>query len=80
MAHFDVTSIGPIALDDGELVPETAFTVLGPCPGCWVWTLEYWREDVAVWSQFEFNQVIEDLLAEHLQECSGLREVLAASS
>lgn len=74
--------------------------VIGPCPGCDIWTLEYDTDLVltklcsCAWSgrgahhttecpvvrahylPAEFNALVESILAEHLQECSGLREVV----
>lgn len=68
MSTFDVTRIGPV--DTGE------FVVLGPCPGCWLWTVEYPREVATQYLPQEWNDEVERLLQEHLAECAGLREIV----
>ena len=52
--------------------------VLGPCPGCWLWTVEYHAEDLIWWTPQEFPGVLEDLIRNHaLEDCSGLRGIIA---
>lgn len=53
--------------------PSPGGAVLGPCPGCELWTLEY---DMRDRSHEEWNEVVEDLLREHLDECRGLQEIV----
>lgn len=59
-----------------------SFTVIGPCPGCSIWTLEYEHTligmDSAWQSVQDFRDAIEGVLEEHLDECSGLQEIVAA--
>lgn len=59
-------------------------TILGPCPGCDLWTVQFARGDFAsvdfiraVKLERELNDTIEMLLEEHLAECSGLQEIVA---
>lgn len=52
------------------------FVVLGPCPGCDIWTLQYDTSLANTYSLPEFSALIEELLLGHLQECSGLREIV----
>jgi hypothetical protein len=52
--------------------------ILGPCPGCDLWTLEYGRQEVIdIFGTVEqFHAFVEGLLAEHLAECLGLQEII----
>lgn len=54
-----------------------AGVILGPCPGCEMWTVQY---DISTVQSYEsavaFADVIEDLLGEHLDECWGLQEII----
>lgn len=65
-----------------------AYTVvLGPCPGCDDWQLDYtdevaeeyqrpsW-EDPNTFTIRDFRAVIEEVLAEHLAECPHLRDLI----
>lgn len=58
--------------------PGMASTViLGPCPGCYSWTIEY---DLAIVHRDGINlpETVEALLQEHLLECSGMQEIVNA--
>lgn len=51
--------------------------ILGPCPGCDLWTLQYDQPMVsASYSPDEFGELVESILTAHLQECFGLREIV----
>lgn len=52
--------------------------VLGPCPGCDLWTIEYRMGQIGPegLTPEELNDVIEGALREHLETCLGLQEVL----
>lgn len=53
------------------------FTVLGPCPGCESWTLEYPRDVMMEWPTYDaWVDAVEGILQEHMTECSGLREIM----
>jgi hypothetical protein len=54
-------------------------TVLGPCPGCTIWTLEYPHIIVTTdwWHYSDFAEDVETILREHVAECAGLQEILA---
>lgn len=59
-----------------EGLPRTRL-VLGPCPGCQLWTVEYDLGNVwSNWGPEEFEAVVENLLREHADECPGLREII----
>lgn len=61
-----------------EGLPRTR-VILGPCPGCDLWTVDYDIGQVfAVWEPDEFQFVVEGLLRGHAKECSGLREIIEA--
>lgn len=61
-----------------EGLPRTRI-LLGPCPGCELWTVEYDLSNVwSNWKPDEFEAVIEGLLKEHVDQCSGLREIVDA--
>lgn len=49
------------------------FIVLGPCPGCYLWTLEYQR---FLLPPEELIEIVEDALQDHLEECPGLQEIV----
>lgn len=52
--------------------------VLGPCPGCESWQLDYTDAAAGTFHTGEaFYAVIEDLLGDHLEECPHLRQLLA---
>jgi hypothetical protein len=61
--------------------------VLGPCPGCDDWQLDYTNEVMDSYSRpvvgedgtftvADFRQVIEDILQEHMRECPHLRDLV----
>jgi hypothetical protein len=56
--------------------------VIGPCPGCQSWQVDYTHEVAAqfgepsVESTQPFADVVEDILAEHLAECPHLQLLL----
>jgi hypothetical protein len=50
------------------------FVVLGPCPGCFCWTLEY--RDFQFDSIVELHETVEHCLQDHLDECPGLQEIV----
>lgn len=52
--------------------------ILGPCPGCEIWTLDYSLVVAATdyASDENFAEHVEFILQEHLAECSGLRELV----
>lgn len=58
-----------------QRLPATDLVILGPCPGCSVWTLEYDSEVRASYDDFEL--AVESLLQDHLDACPGLRELLS---
>lgn len=48
--------------------------VVGPCPGCFCWQVEY---DTALFTSItELHETVESVLQEHLEECSGLQEIV----
>jgi hypothetical protein len=56
---------------------RSAGTILGPCPGCEMWTIQYDPDVMGEWPTHDaFAAVIEDLLGEHLDECRGLQEIV----
>lgn len=54
---------------------DGGFVVIGPCPGCDIWTLQY-DAALATSSSWDLSEVVEGILADHLRECSGLREIV----
>lgn len=61
--------------------------VLGPCPGCDDWQVDYTDEvrdsysrptieNPTTFTVGDFHQVIEDVLQEHLNECPHLRDLV----
>lgn len=48
-------------------------TIIGPCPGCYLWTLQFGTFE---FPPAELSEIVEALLQEHLSECSGLREIV----
>lgn len=61
-----------------EGLPRTRI-VLGPCPGCDLWTVEYDIGEVfAAWEPHEFSMVVEQILRDHAGDCSGLQEIIKA--
>ena len=62
---------------------EFADVVLGPCPGCWNWQLDYTYEAAGTYfgdkravDTSGFHLVVEGVLAEHLDECPELRDLI----
>jgi hypothetical protein len=57
---------------------EGATSILGPCPGCGSWQLDY--TDAVAIEFFDcpggFHAVVEDALQEHFDACPQLREYL----
>lgn len=49
--------------------------ILGPCPGCYSWTVEYRTDQPGLQ---ELAWTIEAMLQEHLAECPGLQEIVNA--
>jgi Fe-S oxidoreductase len=62
-----------------ETFVDEGTTVLGPCPGCTLWTVQYDHAMVVAdyWSTADFHEDIEALLREHLDECAALQEYVA---
>lgn len=51
--------------------------LLGPCPGCFSWQLEYSHGEMSqLYTVDEFEVVVEDILHAHMDECSGLKEIV----
>lgn len=56
---------------------QNGWIILGPCPGCELWTVEYdYPTMVSYGSHEEFSVMVEQLLADHLAECPGLQEIV----
>lgn len=54
-----------------------ADVVLGPCPGCLLWQVDYTDEAMLSFGTPEaFEAVIEALLQEHLADCEHLQALL----
>ena len=58
--------------------------VIGPCPGCTLWTLEYDRAtfdslggDDERGGAVELTEAVESALQDHLAECWGLQQLLS---
>ena len=49
-------------------------TIIGPCPGCDLWTIQLTRSG---WTTSELNETVESMLQDHLLECAGLQEIVA---
>jgi len=58
-----------------RLPEDPQMVVLGPCPGCYAWTIEY-NLDVVHRERVELSETVEALLQEHLLECAGMREIV----
>lgn len=63
----------PVTRSPEEWMRNTV--ILGPCPGCYIWTIEYHTKEIAV-SGIDLHYAVESLLQEHLQECPGMREIV----
>lgn len=50
--------------------------VLGPCPGCECWQVDYTQDVAAAMGLEPFREAVEFLLQEHLDECPHLQLVL----
>lgn len=52
--------------------------ILGPCPGCDLWTIEYRMSMIGPegFAPWDLEAAIEAALYEHMLECSGLQEVV----
>ena len=56
-----------------------ADVTLGPCPGCELWQLDYTYEVAAQWQTPSlWHEAVEQILAEHLQECPHLQAIIDA--
>lgn len=57
---------------------DESFTVLGPCPGCYMDTWEYERRIINEhwWSLQDFYEDVEFILWRHADNCPGLREII----
>lgn len=54
-----------------------AGVILGPCPGCEMWTVQYDRTvEMSYDTARDFADAIEEILADHLDECRGLQELI----
>jgi hypothetical protein len=49
--------------------------ILGPCPGCYAWTLQYDMSRILV-DGIDLVTEVEQALQEHLAECAGLQEIV----
>ena len=56
-----------------ERIRSEGIVVLGPCPGCFIWTLEYAYDDHPTEGLLT---AVERCLEEHLEECPGLQEIV----
>ena len=60
-----------------QITKDRVGVVLGPCPGCEMWTVQYDHTVPSQWqSHAEFADVIEGLLWDHLAACRGLQEIV----
>ena len=61
-------------------VSEFADVVLGPCPGCDDWQLDYTYEAAATFaSPLEFEMAVESILVEHASlQCPRLQDLLTS--
>lgn len=79
--------------DDEWATPKPYSVVLGPCPGCDSWQLDYTDDMAQEFAQLvpapdepfgmridtkPFHDVIEDALREHMAECPHLRDLVEA--
>lgn len=55
------------------LTRVNAIVILGPCPGCFLWTLEY---EQGQFRPAELTEMVESVLQDHVDECSGLEEIV----
>lgn len=56
---------------------QNGWTILGPCPGCETWTVEYdYPTMTGFGTREEFVAAVEHVLQEHLAECRGLQEIV----
>lgn len=66
-----------------ELIPGAyePGTILGPCPGCWNWTLDYSYALAETYADSQGNleawyELLEAALREHYNECPALRDAV----
>jgi len=60
-----------------QIYKDKTGVTLGPCPGCEMWTVQYDRVvEASYLSAVAFADVIENILADHLDECRGLQEIV----
>lgn len=54
--------------------------VLGPCPGCQAWQVDYNLTDEMMaeyaFSAADFNQAVETILVDHLVQCEHLQRAI----
>jgi len=50
--------------------------VLGPCPGCESWQLDYSKDVVSALGVASFYEAVEGILQDHLVECPHLQQLL----
>lgn len=53
--------------------------VLGPCPGCLNWQLDYTNAVAGALGLDRFHEAVEQILQDHLAECPHLRLLLRDS-
>lgn len=53
-----------------QITHEGPRVIIGPCPGCEMWTLE-WLE-----TERPFDTEVELILSDHLDLCTGLQEIV----
>lgn len=59
-------------------VPEDvdADVVLGPCPGCLMWQLDYTQEVAQSLGLRGFHEFVDEVLGQHVLDCPDLVELL----
>lgn len=62
-----------IEVDQGD----ERVVILGPCPGCHSWQLDYTRSLCFGFEHPEWLTLIEGCLQDHHDECAGLRKILS---
>jgi hypothetical protein len=50
--------------------------ILGPCPGCLLWQLDYTFAVASEWTRAIWHLVVERALEEHFADCAPLRELM----
>lgn len=63
----------------GERIPGAQWDViLGPCPGCELWQVDY-ADDVTMLyaTDVEWHEIVESVLTDHLVECVHLQRFVA---